>query len=40
MHRDITTWTWTKSHYNLDHPQPGAQLRRSQTAEEALPKAH
>ena len=25
---------------NLDHHQPGAQLRRSQTAEEALPKAH
>ena len=34
------TWTWTKLHYNLDHHQPGARHRRSQTTEEALPKAH
>ena len=26
--------------YNLVHHQPGVQLRRSQTTEEALPKAH
>ena len=33
------TWTWTKLHYNFDHHQPGAQLRRSQIVEEAFPKS-
>ena len=34
------TWIKTKLHYNLDHQQPGDQHRRSQTTEEALPKAN